>query len=186
MMEMTPQYNTMTFCDIWDSYEKFNSDWTASIYYQRVFDEVDRELVYYLLYSRYGNNPIANLDVNQWKMKVFSIMFQYGPTWQKRLNIQKDLRSLSEDELLAGSRAIYNHALNPNTVPDTESEVILPYINDQNTTKYKRSKIDAYGALWEVLRVDVTESFLGQFKKLFKVFVRPEEVLLYSTDVEEA
>ena len=88
MMEMTPQYNTMTFCDIWDSYEKFNSDWTASIYYQRVLDEVDRELVYYLLYSRYGNNPIANLDVNQWKMKVFSIMFQYGPTWQKRLNIQ--------------------------------------------------------------------------------------------------
>ena len=59
MMEMTPQYNTMTFCDIWDSYEKFNSDWTASIYYQRVLDEVDRELVYYLLYSRYGNNPIV-------------------------------------------------------------------------------------------------------------------------------
>lgn len=186
MMEMTPQYNTMTFCDVWDNSEAFENDWKATPLYDATTSTVDTGKLYYLLYARYGNNPIANNDVNQWKWKVYSIIYQYGPTWAKRLDIQHALRNLSDDELLAGSRAIYNHALNPNTVPDTESEVILPYINDQNTTKYKRSKIDAYGALWEVLRVDVTESFLGQFRKLFKVFVRPEEVLLYSTDVEEA
>jgi hypothetical protein len=37
-------------------------------------------LVYYLLYARYGNNPIANRDENQFKFKIFSVIFQYGPT----------------------------------------------------------------------------------------------------------
>lgn len=188
MIEMTPQYNTITFCDVWDSYEKFNTDWTSSPYYQRVY-ELDRELVYYLLVAKYGNNPIANNDVNQFKLKVFTIMFQYGPAWQTRLTIQKKLQDLTkdsnEDILLTGSMQIYNHAMNPNTVPSTDTDEQLVYINDQNVNKYKRGKLEAYGTLWELLRLDVSEEFLKKFINLFKKFVRPEEVLIYTTDIEE-
>ena len=56
--------------------------------------------MYYLLYARYGNTPIANYDQTQWKYKMFSIIFQYGPTWEKRLSIQDTLRGLQISDLV--------------------------------------------------------------------------------------
>lgn len=100
-----------------------------------------------MLYARYGNNPIANRDTHQFKFKIFSIIYQYGPTWEKRLAIQEDLRGLSGDDLLKGTKAIYNSALNPSTAPSTGSLDELTYINSQNTTNYKKSKMDAYAQL---------------------------------------
>ena len=68
----------------------------------------------------------------------------YGPTWEKRLDIQEKLRNISDDELRLGSKAIYNHALNPSTAPSTQALEELSYINDQSTSNYRKSKMDAY------------------------------------------
>lgn len=141
--------------------------------------------LFYLLYAKYGNNPIANRDVNQFKYKVFSTIFQYGPTWSKRIEIQEKLRALSEDDLIKGSKAIYNSAQNPSTKPSTSSLEELEYINAQNTTNYKKSKMDAYTQLWDLLATDVTSEFLNKFKNLFKTFVLNERPLVYVTEVEE-
>lgn len=141
--------------------------------------------LFYLLYAKYGNNPIANRDVNQFKYKVFSIIFQYGPTWSKRVEIQEKLRALSEDDLIKGSKAIYNSAQNPSTKPSTSSLEELEYINAQNTTNYKKSKMDAYTQLWDLLATDVTSEFLNKFKNLFKMFVLNERPLVYVTETEE-
>lgn len=180
--EMIPQYSTVTFTDVWDSYQDFLTDLNASPFTGAI---TQTEVLFYLLYARYGNNPIANRDISQWKFKIFSVIFQYGPTWEKRLAVQTELRSLTGDDLLKGTRAIYNHAFNPSTAPSTSSLDELSYINDQNTTNYKKSKMDAYQQLLALLEVDVTEEFLNKFKKCFKVFVAPEEPLLYVTEDEE-
>lgn len=177
-------YNTLTFTDIWSSADAFKTDYKASGYTQLLSDPYILTL-YYLLYARYGNSPIANYDTNQWKYKVYSIIFQYGLTWEKRLDIQNTLRGLTETDLMAGSKAIYNRALNPAEDPSTSALEELDYINEQNTTNYKRSKLDAYQYLWELLRTDVSENFLNQFRKLFKTFVAPEKVLLYEEAEEE-
>jgi hypothetical protein len=121
----------------------------------------------------------------QWKFKIFSVMFQYGPTWEKRLDIQAKLRAISDDDLLKGSKAIFNHAFNPSSTPSTGSLDELTFINDQSTSNYKKSKMDAYMQLWELLDTDVTEEFLAQFKKCFKLFVSSEQPLLYETDYDE-
>jgi hypothetical protein len=78
---------------------------------------------------------------------MFSVIFQYGPTWEKKLDIQEKLRDLTEAEILAGAKAIYNHAFNPETTPSTASLEELNYINDQNITNYKKSKLEAYSIL---------------------------------------
>ena len=182
--EMLPQYSTVTFTDVWDSYEDFASDLGNSPFNGCITND-NEEILFYLLYGRYGNNPIANRDISQWKYKMFSVIFQYGPTWEKRMSIQSELRGLTGDDLLKGSRAIYNHAFNPSTTPSTSSLDELTYINDQNTTNYKKSKMDAYEQLMALLEVDVTEEFLNKFKKCFKVFVAPEEPLLYVTEDQE-
>ena len=195
---MLPQYNTMLFTDVWDNATDFLTDYTtAGVFTAPVsvdnvvvkagtkLQDANVTLLFYLLYSKYGNNPIANNDVNQFKYKIYTIMFQYGPSWEKRLDIQEKLRALSDDEIRKGSKAIYNTALNPSTAPSTASLEELDYINSQNTTNYKKSKMDAYAQLWDLVDADVTSDFLAKFKVCFKQFVRPEKPLLYVTDLEE-
>ena len=134
-----------------------------------------------MLYARYGNSHIAYSDENQFRYAVLSKIFMYGPAWEKRIEIQRNVRSLSEDDILQGSKAIYNHAFNPNTEPSTDALNELPFINDQNTTKYRKSKLDGYANLMALIETDVTETFIATFKKLFITIVAPDYPLLYAT-----
>ena len=192
--DMLPKYTTNLFTEIWEDAASFKTDYQASpladaIHYGETSGGVtypdNVTILYYLLYSRYGNNPIANLDEEQWKFKIFTVIWQYGPSWQKRLDIQAQLRGLSEEDLLKGSKAIYNHAYNPNQAPSTSALEEVEYINDQNTTNYKKSKMEAYAQLWELIDTDVTAEFLARFKGCFKTFVAPERPLLYVTEEED-
>lgn len=142
-------------------------------------------LLGYLLFSRYGNSHISNSDEIQFKYKVFATIFQYGPTWQEKLNIQEKLRNLTQDEIERGSKTIYNHAYNDAGTPSTDSLDETPFINDQNTSKVKKSKIDSNMDLWDALATDVTSGFLDKFKKLFISVAVPDSPLWYETDVEE-
>lgn len=180
-ISMLPEYSTVKFTDIWDSAADFLTDYNG-IGISTTISSANATTLYYLLYARYGNSPIANRDETQFKYKIFSIIFQYGPTWEKRLSIQQTLRGLTDDQIRLGSKAIYNAALNPSTSPTTASLEELQYINSQNTANYKKGIVEAYSQLWELLKTDVTGDFLNKFKICFKQFVRPENPLLYVTD----
>lgn len=181
---MIPQYDTKLFTQIWEDKDAFLADY-ADVGIPTTISSTNATTLYYLLYAKYGNNPIANLDEEQFKYKVFAIIFQYGPAWEKRLAIQTALRGLSESDLLAGSKAIYNTALNPSDAPSTGTTDELSYINSQNTTNYKKSKMDAYSQLWDLLSTDVTGEFIERFRICFKQFVKPEKTWIYVTDTEE-
>lgn len=182
--ENFPRFDTKLFTEIWEDSSSFLADY-QSIGIPTTISTTNATVLYYLLYSRFANNPIANLDEEQWKYKVFAIIWQYGPTWERRLSIQQTLRGLSEDDLIKGSKAIYNHAFNPNEAPSTATLDEISYINDQNTTNYKKSKMEAYAQLWDLLAIDVTTEFLNRFQKLFKQFVQPERTFIYVTDLED-
>ena len=175
---MRPMYNTKTFTDIYDDLGTFKYYYNQSLLPAAITDS-NMTILYYLLYAKYGNNPIINMDENQFIAKVNGIIWQYGPSWQKRLVIQDEIRALTADDLLQGAKAIYNHAYNPETEPSTGDIDELTYINEQNTTNYKKSKMDAYGQLWTLIATDVTEEFLARFKPLFKQFVKPVSQYLY-------
>ena len=190
MSNMLPQYDTVLFSQIYDNvddfiddYKNLNEEFINGI--PTTISDTNASTLFYLLYARFCNNPIANYDVTQFKYKLFSIIWQYGPTWEKRLWIQGNLRNLTETDLLKGSKAIYNHAYNPSTAPSSGTLTELQYINEQNTTNYKKSYMDAYSQLWELLDTDVTQEFINRFQKLFKQFVRPEKTWIYVTEVDE-
>lgn len=193
---MIPQYSTYLFCDIWDNDEDFVTDYKASALYDAYTDTSGLHLenslsdtasvqLFWLLYARYGNSPIANRDVNQFKYKIFSVIFQYGPTWEKRLDIQSKLRALSVDDIRAGAFAMYNQAQNPATAPSTDTTDELTYINGQNTTRYTKSPLEGYSILLELLDTDVTEDFLKKFNICFKKFVSSERPLIYVSEEDE-
>lgn len=180
-MPMIPQYNTELFCNIWENETLFLDDVTKNPL--NIMNEEDIIRIYYLLYAKYGNTPIASSDVHQFKFQIFSTIFEFGPTWSKKLEIQKKLRNLSEEELMTGSKAIYNRALNPETAPSTSSNEELTYISDQNTTKYRKPKMIAYAELLENLESgSFTEQFVKRFAFAFKTFVNPDITKIYYSE----
>ena len=188
MSNMIPQYSTMLFTEVWDDVSDFMTDFhnngIIDVTNQPITD-ANATTLFYLLYARYGNNPIANRDINQFKYKVFSVIFQYGPTWQKELEVQQALRGLTEDQLREGAIAIHNQAQNPSMAPATDAFDPLNYINAQSASKYKKSKVEGYALLLELLKTDVTESFLKKFNICFKRFVSSERPLIYVTEDED-
>lgn len=174
-------YRQKKFTDVYDSVEKFLADYNG-VGLPTTISQGSAQTLYYLLYGRYGNDVIASSDINRFKYRLFGIIFQYGPTWEKRLEIQEKLRGLTEDEILTGGRQIYNNAQNPSTEPSTDTTDELQYINEQNVTKNRRGKLDAYAMLMELLRSDVTNELLTKFKTLFLTVIEPEEPLYYVSE----
>ena len=173
-----------SFADTWSDVSSFLEDYKTCGIPALIKDE-NASTLYYLLYASFGNSTIRNSDINQFKYMIFSRIFMYGPTWEKRLEVQSKIRSLSDKELLAGSKAIYNTALNPSTEPGTDTTEELDYINQQNVTKYQRNKMDAYALLMDLLQTDVTKTFVDGFKPFFKQVATKELPLVYETEVTE-
>lgn len=101
--EMLPQYDTKIFTDIWEEASDFLYDY-QHLGIPTSISNSSATTLYYLLFAKYGNSPIGNRDEEQFKYKVFSVVFQYGPTWEKRLAIQTNLRALSLDDLVDGGK----------------------------------------------------------------------------------
>lgn len=171
-------YRTRKFVEIFPSIEEFMDELNNTPFVNMIPD-VGIEVTYYLLYANFGNSPISNSDENQFKYRVWSTMFMYGPAWHKRLEVQTKLIGLSETDILTGGKAIYNHAYNDGSAPTTASLEALDYINDQNVTSYKKSKMEGYAMLLSLIKTDVTKEYIDKFKPLFLKFVTPELPLWY-------
>ena len=137
--------------------------------------------VYLLLYSRYGNSSIASSDVNRFKANLVERLCAYGPSHKKRLDIQRKIRELSEEELQKGSIDITNTARNPNTT--VEAGDLVQHINGQNQNYHKRSKIEALIYQYNFLDKDLNEDFLEAFKPLFSIYVT--DPILYANYQED-
>ena len=176
-------YRQKRFTDVYERVEDFLADYKDCGIPTTISDS-SAQTLFYLLYGSYGNDVVASSDINRFKYKLFSIIFQYAPNWEKQLEIQNKLRALTEDDIRLGSRQIYNTAQNPSTEPSTDTTDELQYINNQNVTKNQRGVLEGYATLLSLLRTDVTQEFLNRFRKLFLTIVQPEEPLLYITEVD--
>lgn len=178
------KFLTNTFSEVFPDMPEFKHFLITSGINIGFKEENTIDTLYYLLYARYGNSHIINTDVNQFKYKLASIVFMYGPTWEKRLEVQRELRALSIEILQEGSTATYNTALNPGYLQSIDSQATQK-INSQNKTIYKKSKTEAYATIIGLLETDVTEEFISKFRKLFIQIVAPAEELTYATTPEE-
>ena len=187
--DLRPEYSTKTFAQVYPSYEKFKEDYDALITLVSggvlPLTNANAQATFYLLFARYGNNPIVNFDITQFKMKLMSVIATYGPVWEKKKAIQKSLRDLTEAELLQGAKQIYNHAFNPSTEPSTQELEELTHINDQNVTNNKKAKMEAYSILWANLHVDATDEYLNKFKNCFSRFAGDQCPILFAVDEED-
>lgn len=183
MTDMFPQYSTKLMGEIFPDERSFVDGWKSCGLYRSGYVTDDRiALTYHLLSAAYGNNPIANLDENQFRLKVYSTVFKFAPSWEKRLDIQEKVRALTDDELADGGKSISNHATNPSIEPSTATLEELDYIDDQSTSSNRRSKLDGFAMQWSILETDVTEAYVDRFRHCFKTMVMPERPTLYATE----
>lgn len=173
-------YDTRTFGEIFPTAADFIEAYKTNGLPLTITEDTANTL-FYLLYARFGYSHLSNYNEMQAIYGIFSTIWQYGPAWEKRLTIQKELREMSQDELMASSKTIYNHAYNPSTAPSTSSLEELTHINDQNTANRRRSKIEAYGILQSMLESDVTEEFLRRFQKFFRKILAPDYPVVFAS-----
>lgn len=177
-------YNTRIFSKIFSSSrqfakEFFDSDLAISI------DEKYIKQLYNLLYAEYGNSPIANDDENQFKYRLWSIIFKHGPEWIANLEIQEKVRKMSEEDFMKGSEVVMNHANNPGTPPGTEGTGEIGYVDDQSVSKRKRGVAEALQFRQQMLSSDFTTIFVNRFKPLFSPFALPGYGPRYLGDEED-
>ena len=186
----------MKFSVVWNDEDSFKNDYKNSQFYDaetingvtnyhNSLDDKSIKTLFYLLYAKYGNNTIANSDLTQFKYKIFSVIFQYGPTWQKDIEVQDKLRNLSDDDIIKGGKTIYNHAFNDAGSPSTGALEEITYINEQNTQNYKKSKLTSYNELMLLLHTNVTETFINRFKYCFKQMLGFTPTIYYIDDEED-
>lgn len=169
---------TKTFIEVFPTSTDFVSNFTESVYKEYITDTSKLEIIYDLLLSKYENSRISSINVTSWKRQVNSILFSYGPTFIKKLEIQKTLRELTEKDITTGAVNKNTHGYNPSDVPGTSnSDTEIETVNEQSLQKYTKGKLDGYANLWELLANDITSSFIGKFKKLFMSVIDIDDVL---------
>lgn len=186
MNSLYGNFRTRTFCDIFDNADTLYNFFVATPLGDTVTQQ-DINIIYMLLASKYGNSNIAYSSEDQFKLRLCTLIASHGPVWSKRTEIQKKLRTLTDEEIFKGGKNVYNHAYNPGQAPSTDDatgEPILNYINDQTSQITVRSKMSGYTELLSLLDTDVNEDFLREFRKLFLVIVEYEVPLWYTTDIE--
>lgn len=177
-------FRTRTFAEIFPSSDEFAEFYEdcgipTKLLSGTDYEDYSIETIYALLVSHYANNCIKSSDENRFKLELMTIIFQYGAIWQKEMATQDKILNLTDEELLVGSKAIYNQARNPSTVPSTGSLQELTYIDNQNTTQYAKAKGEGYASLSAYLDPNITRRFMDKFKKLFIIVLYPGEALWY-------
>lgn len=94
-------YRQVKFTDIYDNVEDFLADY-KDVGIPTSISDKSATTLFYLLYSRYGNSTIAASDTTRFKYRLFGTIFESGPTWEKRLDLQEKLRNLTQDQLISG------------------------------------------------------------------------------------
>lgn len=182
-MSLLPTNNSATFLDIFPKAANLISlpadlEWSLSL--------TDAQLTktWQLLTANYGHRALklSQGDVTQWKMRLCSLLEQYGPAYFTRVQLQQDIAALSLDDLREAGRSIINHAYNPNSEPTTATLEELTYINEQNSSGAKLSKADALTLKWKLINTDYTAVYLAMFEPLFSKFTADEPAYWFAEE----
>lgn len=182
--------NTSTFLEIYPDVDTFLKDYHAVELPVTISDD-NLRILYYVLVGRRGNDNIMSSVRGQFKYRLFTLIWEYGPYWEKQLEVQTTLRNLSTDEILNGSKQIYNQATNPSTPITADSEGHtgsqsrgeLNYVNNQNVSLNSRGKVDGLSIFANVLKSDVSNDFFRKFDTLFNAF--PQLPLFYCVEMSD-
>ena len=174
---------TRTFAEIYPTADDFKAAYDANPFATATnINDSEITKIYYLLYANYGNSSICSSDEYRFELKLFSIIYQYGPIYIQKKIIQEKIVDTPYNDFKSGGKVIYNTALNPNVASSTDTLTELPYINNQNTNNYVKSDAECMQIKWELMNDNLESEFLAKFKPLFLKIVNPTVPLWYISE----
>ena len=176
---------TRTFSEIYPTVDDFKTAYDNNPFATATnISDSSVKNIYYLLLSNYGNSSICSSDEYRFELKLFGLIYQYGPVYIEKKSLQSQILTSPLDKFKVGGKVIYNNALNPNVAPTTDTLTELPYINNQNTNNYVKSDAESIQIKWELLDDKLETEFLAKFKSLFLKIVNPTVPLWYPQEYE--
>jgi hypothetical protein len=181
-------YRTRTFEEIFEgnaelgksSYEVFAEEIKGLDLPLKISDEKLQDL-FYLLFSYYGHSHIKSSSEEQFKYRLGSIIYMYGPTWEKRLTLLDDMYKKTIDQIKEGDITFNNYADNPDTLsPNSDKLTPLSLISQQSISGKKKGELEAYAAYLNQTITDVSKEFIDRFNTLFIAITAPDWDLLYN------
>lgn len=174
------------FNQVWDSVDKFISDFRESGLNKESIKESSLKVIYYQVYARHGADAISSRDKDIWRYKFFTIIYNKGGKWQTAMEKQNALEELEDNDITIGSKSINNFSSNPSDEPDggTMDEDGLSTINNQGVNIVRINKIVSYNQLLNALK-DVTSDFIRNFDSLFSAFPTDIGDYFYESEEEE-
>ena len=174
---------TRTFAEIYPTADDFKAAYDSNPFATATnINDSEITKIYYLLYANYGNSSICSSDEYRFELKLFSIIYQYGPIYIQKKIIQEKIVDTPYNDFKSGGKVIYNTALNPNVAPSTDTLTELPYINNQNTNNYVKSDAESMQIKWDLMNDNLESEFLAKFKPLFLKIVNPTVPLWYISE----
>lgn len=183
---MIGYYSTESFSDRFSNYQEFKRKYDESPMEDRlIHDEgygaYQLDTIYALLASRYWADHMKSNNGDMFELRLFQIIWQHGPKWQRDMKLYDKVRNLTEDEMSIGSKSIHNHAQHPDTAPDNDSVKALPFIDSQNVTTYIKSPRDRNIDILELENSEITENFISRFSILFRDILYPAGAQYFET-----
>lgn len=175
MQDFSMQHIPMKFCEYYTSLNVFKAKYDELPAGLKNITADQVELLYYLLFSKYGNSRFANLSIDQANLSLWKTVYSEAKQYFKEKEIHDNICNFNLttdlDIIVGGTTAIYNTALNDGSAPSTNTTTELGYVNSQNTTKYKRTKLEGLANYLSLIANDPTDRFLGKFKPLFEKLI---------------
>lgn len=182
---LSSAYPTQTLADIFPKFADVRSFYNETGLPDRFLDYEDFtfQTAYFMIMAEFASAHIKSSSIDLFKLRFCKLIFEHVPVWQREMYFQNKLLQMSDDELLAGSKAIHNHASHPGSVPSTASLEALSYIDAQTATNYVKNAPEAINEHIYAINYNPTDRLLDAFRGLFTDVLYASDTHYY---VEEA
>ncbi len=124
-------------------------------------------ILYNLLWNNFCNCSVAFDTKEDFYRKFYSILWNEADYYLQKLEKIKEIRKMSNAELIKEYTNISNVAANNNKVVNSPLTEIIPYITSQATSTSSSNLLSAIGRAISEYRNNELEYFLDKFNKLF-------------------
>ena len=160
---------TFSFKDLIPDFETFIDLYQSYMIEQLYLTLEEKERIYRILYNNYCNCSVAYDTPGAFYRMFFLEVYNCAEDYITKMNMIRQLRQLSIDELVKEYETISNVANNDNEMLQYDSPLyhIVPYITTQSTSASKSNKANAIMRALSAYRDNQVKYFVDRFKYMF-------------------
>lgn len=169
---------TKTFYEKYPNSTVFLDMWNVSPFKINTITNEEITEIYNHLVTEYMMSHFKFIEQLQIDLQVAHLIHNYYPNVKKRLELQKQMLTLTDEELAQGGLLIQSDMVNPDTDEITPLGDDLPFTSKKSIQTKKHSKLDRIARQYSLIIDGIYDTFITRFKDLFITLVIGTDNLL--------